>query len=152
MGCLVVRFGIVCGPRQDPKGEAGVVAIFCGRILEGKAATIYGNGEQTRDYVYVGDVVNAILTALKSNASGVALNIGTGIETTVNELFSILATIANFSTKPEYGPARAGEQMRSVISPARATNLLGWQPEKKLADGLASTHTCFKASRPTELK
>ncbi len=149
---LSLRFGNVYGPRQDPKGEAGVVAIFCGRILEGKAATIYGNGEQTRDYVYVGDVVNAILAALKSNASGVALNIGTGIETTVNELFSILATIANFPTKPEYGPARAGEQMRSVISPARATNLLGWQPEKKLADGLAETFNFFKASRPTELK
>ena len=149
---LSLRFGNVYGPRQDPKGEAGVVAIFCGRILEGKAATIYGNGEQTRDYVYVGDVVGAILAALKSNASGVALNIGTGIETTVNELFSILATIANFPTKPEYGPARAGEQMRSVISPARATNLLGWQPEKKLADGLAETFNFFKASRPTELK
>src|SRR5260370_37075983 len=118
MGCLVVRFGIVCGPRQDPKGEAGVVAIFCGRILEGKPATIYGNGEQTRDYVFVGDVVRAILAALKSNASGVALNIGTGIETNVNELFSTLAGIADFPTHPEYGPAKPREQIQSVISPS----------------------------------
>jgi UDP-glucose 4-epimerase len=149
---VALRFGNVYGPRQDPKGEAGVVAIFCGRILEGKSATIYGNGEQTRDYVYVGDVVNAILASLKSNASGVALNIGTGIETSVNELYSILAGIADFRTKPEYGPARAGEQMRSVISPARANEVLGWRPEKKLADGLAETFNFFKAARPPELK
>jgi UDP-glucose 4-epimerase len=149
---VALRFGNVYGPRQDPKGEAGVVAIFCGRILEGKPPTIYGNGEQTRDYVYVGDVVNAILASLKSNASGVALNIGTGIETSVNELYSILAGIADFRTKPEYGPARAGEQMRSVISPQRANEVLGWRPEKKLADGLEETFKFFKANRPAELK
>jgi UDP-glucose 4-epimerase len=141
---LPLRFGNVYGPRQDPHGEAGVVAIFCGRILDGKPVTIYGTGEQTRDYVFVGDVVRAILAALKSNASGVALNIGTGIETNVNDLFSTLAAIADFPTQAERGPERPGEQMRSVISPARAAEVLGWRPEKKLKDGLEETFKFFK--------
>lgn len=144
---LSLRFGNVYGPRQDPHGEAGVVAIFCGRILDGKAATIYGTGEQTRDYVYVGDVVRAIVAALKSKTSGVALNIGTGIETNVNELFSTLAAIADFPTHPEHGPARAGEQMRSVISPARAAEVLGWRPETNLKDGLEETFRYFKQQK-----
>ncbi len=144
---LALRFGNVYGPRQDPQGEAGVVAIFCGRILDGKPVTIYGTGEQTRDYVFVGDVVRAILAALKSTASGVALNIGTGVETNVNDLFSTLAAIADFPTHPEYGPARPGEQMRSVISPARAAEVLGWRPEKKLEDGLEETFKFFKDQR-----
>jgi UDP-glucose 4-epimerase len=144
---LSLRFGNVYGPRQDPHGEAGVVAIFCGRILDGKPVTIYGTGEQTRDYVFVGDVVRAILAALKSNASGVALNIGTGIETNVNDLFSTLAAIADFPTQAERRPARPGEQMRSVISPARAAEVLGWRPEKKLTDGLEETFKFFKQQR-----
>jgi UDP-glucose 4-epimerase len=144
---LSLRFGNVYGPRQDPHGEAGVVAIFCGRILDGKPVTIYGTGEQTRDYVFVGDVVRAILAALKSKASGVALNIGTGIETSVNDLFSTLAAIADFPTQAEHGPARPGEQMRSVISPARAAEVLEWRPEKKLADGLEETFKFFKQQR-----
>lgn len=144
---LALRFGNVYGPRQDPHGEAGVVAIFCGRILDGRPVTIYGTGEQTRDYVFVGDVVRAILAALKSNASGVALNVGTGIETNVNELFSTLAAIADFPTHPEHGPARPGEQLRSVISPARAAEVLGWRPEKKLEDGLEETFKFFKDQR-----
>ena len=144
---LALRFGNVYGPRQDPHGEAGVVAIFCGRILDGKPVTIYGTGAQTRDYVYVGDVVRAIVAALKSNASGLALNIGTGIETTVNQLYSTLAGIADFPTHPEYGPAKAGEQMRSVISPARAAEVLAWRPETNLEDGLGETFKYFKEQR-----
>src|SRR5216684_2211014 len=144
---LSLRFGNVYGPRQDPQGEAGVVAIFCGRILDGKPVTIYGTGEQTRDYVFVGDVVRAIVAALKSTASGVALNIGTGIETTVNELYSTLAGIADFPTHPEYGPAKPGEQMRSVISPARAAEVLAWHPETKLEAGLEETFKYFKDQR-----
>ena len=144
---LSLRFGNVYGPRQDPHGEAGVVAIFCGRILDKKPVTIYGTGEQTRDYVYVGDVVRAIVAALKSKESGIALNIGTGIETNVNDLFSNLAAIADFPTHPEHAAARAGEQMRSVISPARAAKVLGWRPEKKLKDGLAETFKFFKDQR-----
>ncbi|HYK63945.1 MAG TPA: NAD-dependent epimerase/dehydratase family protein [Patescibacteria group bacterium] len=144
---LALRFGNVYGPRQDPHGEAGVVAIFCGRILDGQAVTIYGDGTQTRDYVYVGDVVRAVTAAGSSRASGIALNIGTGIETDVNDLYSTLASIADFPTKAEHAAARPGEQKRSVISPARAANELGWRPEKKLADGLEATYKFFKDQR-----
>ena len=144
---LALRFGNVYGPRQDPHGEAGVVAIFCGRILDGKPVTIYGDGTQTRDYVYVGDVVRAVVAAAKSRASGIALNIGTGIETSVNELYSTLAGIADFPTQAQHAAARPGEQKRSVISPARAERELGWRPEKKLADGLEETFNYFKQQR-----
>ena len=144
---LALRFGNVYGPRQDPHGEAGVVAIFCGRILDGKPVTIYGDGTQTRDYVYVGDVVRAVVAAAKSSASGIALNIGTGIETNVNDLYSTLAGIADFPTQAEHAAARPGEQKRSVISPSRAARELGWRPEKKLADGLEETFKYFKQQR-----
>ena len=144
---LALRFGNVYGPRQDPHGEAGVVAIFCGRILDGKPVTIYGDGTQTRDYIYVGDVVRAVVAAAKSRASGIALNIGTGIETSVNELYSTLAGIADFPTQAQHAAARPGEQKRSVISPARAERELGWRPEKKLADGLEETFNYFKQQR-----
>ncbi|MGA9740252.1 NAD-dependent epimerase/dehydratase family protein [Candidatus Binatus sp.] len=144
---LALRFGNVYGPRQDPHGEAGVVAIFCGRMLDGKPVTIYGDGTQTRDYVYVGDVVRAVVAAAKSSASGIALNIGTGIETNVNDLYSTLAGIADFPTRAEHAAARPGEQKRSVISPARAEQELGWRPEKKFADGLEETFKYFKQQR-----
>ena len=144
---LALRFGNVYGPRQDPHGEAGVVAIFCGRILDGKPVTIYGDGTQTRDYVYVGDVVRAVVAASKSNASGIALNIGTGIETNVNDLYSTLASIADFPTQAAHASERPGEQKRSVISPARAADELGWRPEMKLADGLEETFKYFKQQR-----
>ena len=144
---LALRFGNVYGPRQDPHGEAGVVAIFCGRMLDGKPVTIYGDGTQTRDYVYVGDVVRAVVAAAKSSASGIALNIGTGIETNVNDLYSTLAGIADFPTRAEHVAARPGEQKRSVISPARAEQELGWRPEKKFADGLEETFKYFKQQR-----
>lgn len=144
---LALRFGNVYGPRQDPHGEAGVVAIFCGRILDGKPVTIYGDGSQTRDYVYVGDVVRAVAAAAKSSGSGIALNIGTGIETNVNDLYSTLAGIAGFRMQAEHAAARPGEQKRSVISPARAERELGWRPEKKLADGLEETFKYFKQQR-----
>ncbi len=144
---LALRFGNVYGPRQDPHGEAGVVAIFCGRILDGKPVTIFGDGTQTRDYVYVGDVVRAVVAAAKSSASGIALNIGTGIETDVNDLYSTLAGIADFPTRAEHAAARPGEQKRSVISPGRAERELGWRPEKKLADGLEETFKYFKQQR-----
>ena len=144
---LALRFGNVYGPRQDPHGEAGVVAIFCGRILDGKPVTIYGDGTQTRDYVYVGDVVRAVVAAGNSSASGIAMNIGTGFETNVNELYSTLASIADFPTKAEHAAGRPGEQKRSVISPARAQKELGWRPEKKLAEGLEETFKYFKQQR-----
>jgi UDP-glucose 4-epimerase len=138
-----LRYGNVYGPRQDPHGEAGVVAIFCGRILERKPCTIYGDGKQTRDYVFVSDVARANIAAANSNVSG-AINIGTGVETNVNDLYHTLGTVADVTRAPEYGPARPGEQSRSVISPARARELLNWRPEVDLANGLDQTFTFFK--------
>ncbi len=138
-----LRFGNVYGPRQDPHGEAGVVAIFCGRMLEGHPCTIFGDGKQTRDYVFVGDVVRANVAAVGSNVSG-AINIGTGLETSVNDLYHTLGTVADVTRAPEYAPARLGEQSRSVISPARAAQLLNWRPQVDLAHGLDQTFTYFK--------
>ncbi|HEY2524139.1 MAG TPA: NAD-dependent epimerase/dehydratase family protein [Candidatus Binataceae bacterium] len=137
-----MRYANVYGPRQDPHGEAGVVAIFCGRILEDRPVTIYGDGKQTRDYVFVADVVRANVAAVASAASG-PFNIGTGIETNVNQLYATLAKSAATSRAPEYGPPRPGEQMRSVILPARAQKELGWRPQVELADGLAQTLRYF---------
>jgi len=138
-----LRYGNVYGPRQDPHGEAGVVAIFCGRMLERKPCTIFGDGKQTRDYVFVGDVARANLAASKKSVSG-AVNIGTGIETSVNDLYHTLGTVADVTTGPEYAPARPGEQSRSVISPARAGAELDWRPEVGLARGLDLTFSYFK--------
>ena len=140
---VALRFANVYGPRQDPHGEAGVVAIFCGRILEAKPCTINGDGKQTRDYVYVGDVVRANLAALNSSVSG-AFNIGTGIETDVNQLYQALRVAAGAGDPPLHGPARPGEQRRSVISPARAARELKWAPEVALGDGLGRTFAFFK--------
>jgi UDP-glucose 4-epimerase len=140
---VALRYANVYGPRQDPHGEAGVVAIFCGRILEGQPCTIYGDGGQTRDYVYVGDVVRANLAAIQSAVSG-AFNIGTGVETDVNQLYRALADAAGSKTAPKHGPARAGEQRRSVITAARAARELAWTPQVTLGDGLARTYSFFK--------
>ena len=140
---VALRYANVYGPRQDPHGEAGVVAIFCGRMLEGRAATIYGDGGQTRDYVFVDDVVRANLAALESAAAG-AFNIGTGVETSVKQLHETLARIAGVSRAPEFAPARPGEQRRSVILPERAARELGWRPQVDLASGLARTFGFFR--------
>jgi len=138
-----LRYGNVYGPRQDPHGEAGVVAIFCGKMLEGAPCTIFGDGKQTRDYVFVGDVVRANVAAASSNVSG-PINIGTGLETSVNDLYHTLGTVADVTRAPEYAPARPGEQSRSVISPARAAQLLNWRPQVDLAHGLDQTFSYFK--------
>jgi UDP-glucose 4-epimerase len=139
-----LRYSNVYGPRQDPHGEAGVVAIFSGRMLAQQPCTIYGNGAQTRDYIYVGDVARANLAALNRSASG-AFNVGTGRETSVNQLFAALARIARASGSPVFAPARRGEQLRSVISPARAATELGWRPEVALEEGLQRTLEFFKS-------
>lgn len=148
---VALRYANVYGPRQDPHGEAGVVAIFSSNLIEGKTCTLYGEGKLTRDYVYVGDVVRANLAAVHAGFSG-ELNIGTGIETTVEELYAILAAAAGSNQKPTYAPARAGEQRRSVISPARAAQTLGWRPEVNLRDGLTRTFAYFKerSKNPTK--
>ncbi len=138
-----LRYGNVYGPRQDPHGEAGVVAIFCGRMLEGKPCTIFGDGKQTRDYVFVGDVVRANLAAISSTVSG-PVNVGTGIETSVNDLYHTLGAVADVTKGAEYAAARPGEQSRSVISPARAAAVLNWRPQVDLAYGLDQTFSYFK--------
>ncbi len=138
-----LRYANVYGPRQDPHGEAGVVAIFCGRLLEGKPCTINGAGEQTRDYVFVGDVARANLLAAEKGFAG-ALNIGTGVETDVNELYARLARAAGAKAAPVHGPAKPGEQSRSCVDPSAARAALGWKPEVTLDDGLARTLAFFR--------
>jgi UDP-glucose 4-epimerase len=142
---VALRYSNVYGPRQDPHGEAGVVAIFCGRLLGRRPCTIYGDGEQTRDYIYVEDVAQANMAALNTAASG-AFNIGTGLETSVNQLYRSLAGIGGSNEIPIFAPMRPGEQRRSVISPARAATALGWRPEVGLEDGLKRTFEWFKSN------
>jgi len=132
-----LRFGNVYGPRQDPKGEAGVVAIFMNRLREGEAPQIFGDGTQTRDYVYVGDVVAATLAAAE-HAGGV-LNVGTGVETSVLELYGRIQRVAGVEREPEFGEARPGELQRSVLDASLAKRELGWQPQRSLDEGLAET-------------
>jgi UDP-glucose 4-epimerase len=134
-----LRLGNVYGPRQDPLGEAGVVAIFCGRLRAGKRPTVFGDGRQTRDYIYVGDVVEALLAAAASTASG-PINVGTGLETDVLTLVERLGELGGADGfEPEMAPARAGEVQRISIDPARAASALGWQARTGLEDGLRAT-------------
>jgi UDP-glucose 4-epimerase len=141
-----LRYSNVYGPRQDPHGEAGVVAIFCGRLLEGKPCTIFGDGGQTRDYVLAADVARANLLAAEQRFDG-PLNVGTGVETDVVELYRHLARVAGVERPPEHAPARLGEQRRSCIDPAEAARAIGWRPQVSLADGLALTFDWFRARR-----
>jgi UDP-glucose 4-epimerase len=136
-GHVALRFGNVYGPRQEPHGEAGVVAIFMGLLQEGGTPKIYGDGRQTRDYVFVGDVVAALLTAV-GRAGGV-FNIGTGTETSVLELYRAIAAATGVDREPEHVDARLGELQRSVLDPSAAERELGWRPQVSLADGLAQT-------------
>jgi len=141
-----LRYANVYGPRQDPHGEAGVVAIFCARLLEGSPCTIYGDGKNTRDYVHASDVARANLLAAERGFSG-ALNVGTGVETEVNRIYHLLAGAAGVSASPRYAPARIGEQRRSCIDPAAAAAAIGWRPEVRLEDGLAATLAWFRQRR-----
>jgi UDP-glucose 4-epimerase len=131
---VVLRFANVYGPRQLPKLEGGVVSIFPDRLRSGEGITIYGDGEQTRDFVYVGDVVAAVLAGI-GKAGGV-FNIGTGAETSVNELFDACRRIAGAELDAEHAGARPGDALRSVLDVSRAERELGWQPQTPLAEGL----------------
>ncbi len=134
-----LRLGNVYGPRQDPLGEAGVIAIFCGRLGAGERPTVYGDGRQTRDYIYVGDVVAAALAAAESEASG-PINVGTGIETDVLELARRLGELGGVdSFEPELAPPRPGEVQRISLDASRAERELGWRAETGLAEGLRLT-------------
>ncbi len=143
---LALRYSNVYGPRQDPHGEAGVVAIFSERLLAGEVPTIYGDGRQTRDYVFVGDVVRANLAALETDFVG-PLNIGTGVETDVNALYAHLRNLTGSPHQAKYAPGRAGEQLRSVVAIDRARDVLGWRPEVTLEEGLRRTVEFFRARR-----
>jgi UDP-glucose 4-epimerase len=133
---VALRYGNVYGPRQDAHGEAGVVAIFFSAFAEGRTPVIFGDGMQTRDFVYVGDVVAATLAA--QGKAGV-YNVGTGIETNVNELFEACRRVAGAEVEAERRPERAGEILRSVVDPSLAARELDWRPETTLEDGLAET-------------
>ena len=141
---ISLRYANIYGPRQDPYGEAGVVAIFSRRILEGKNPIINGDGLQTRDYVYVGDAVDANIKAIESNFVG-PVNIGTGKETSVIELFKLLKQISGRDDiKEVHGPAKEGEQRRSQLSYRLAREVLGWHPEVSIEEGLRLTYEWFK--------
>jgi UDP-glucose 4-epimerase len=134
-----LRLGNVYGPRQDPLGEAGVIAIFCGLLKEGGRPTVFGDGKQTRDYIYVGDVVSAALAAGDSDATG-AINVGTGKETDVLELIESLKKLSgNEGFDPEFAPERTGEVQQITIDASRAQQELGWRAEMGLDEGLRVT-------------
>jgi UDP-glucose 4-epimerase len=142
---VAMRFGNVYGPRQDPHGEAGVVAIFCNRILEGKPLTIFGDGLQTRDYVYVGDVARAVYLGVTSGipeperVDARAFNVGTGVGTSVVDLARLLQQAAGSSAEIVFAPKRPGEQQESFLDAGKARKLLGWEPQVSLSEGLAKT-------------
>ena len=136
---VTLRYGNVYGPRQDPHGEAGVVAIFFGRLLAGEPPLVFGDGSQTRDYVYVGDVVDANLAALEYTGAERVFNVGTGRETGVLELLAACQAAAATAVAPEHRPSRLGELQRSCLDAGRAHRELGWRARTPLADGLAAT-------------
>jgi UDP-glucose 4-epimerase len=140
-----LRLGNVYGPRQNPHGEAGVVAIFYKKLYKGETPLINGSGKQTRDFVYVGDVAGAVMAALNKKVEGV-FNIGTGKETSVNDLYKVIIDTAGVNKNATYGPAKAGEQMRSCIAIDKALKSFGWKPEFDLEKGMKITAGYFKAA------
>jgi UDP-glucose 4-epimerase len=151
LDAVVLRYANVYGPRQDPHGEAGVVAIFMQRIVAGMAPTIYGDGEQVRDFVYVDDVVAANVAALDVAGDGAELpifNIGTGRGTSVNTLWHVLRDLAKPEVSVQHAPERPGDVRRSVLDPARAAHRLGWRPSVDVPEGLRRTWAWFHTSAP----
>ncbi len=140
---VILRYANVYGPRQNPGGEAGVVAIFSSKLIAGKQPIINGDGKQTRDYVYVGDVVQANLKALKYEKNNF-FNIGTGIETDVNQIFTLLNQLTGGKAQEKHGPPKKGEQRRSVIDYKKAETVIGWKPQVGLENGLKQTVQYFE--------
>jgi len=142
---VALRYANVYGPRQNPHGEAGVVAIFSQRLLAGQDCTIYGEGRQTRDFVYVEDVARANLLAVEKELVG-PVNIGTGVETDINRLHGLLAQAAGVDRPALHAPAKPGEQLRSCVDNGLARRELGWQPTVELSEGLRRTVAFFRES------
>jgi UDP-glucose 4-epimerase len=140
-----LRYANVYGPRQDPHGEAGVVAIFTQRLLRGEKARINGDGKQTRDFVYVGDVADANARALASEAVG-AFNVGTSIETDINRIFALLQRLTGSDQPEEHAPSLPGEQRRSVVDPRKIEKVMGWKPRTSLEAGLSATVQYFRGA------
>lgn len=140
----VLRYANVYGPRQNPKGEAGVVAIFARQMLSGERPTIFGKGDKTRDYVYVSDVVAANLLAMERDGKGV-YNIGTGVETSDQEMFDMLAKLTGYQGSPYYAPVRKGEIYRICLDCTRARKELGWKPRFSLKEGLAEAVAYYRS-------
>jgi UDP-glucose 4-epimerase len=143
---VALRFGNVYGPRQDPHGEAGVVAIFLGRLSNGEPCRIFGDGSQSRDYVYVGDVTRATLAALDGDVGGV-LNVGTGIATSVLDLYDVCRRVAGSSADPVHESERPGELQRSVLDGELAAATIGFRPETSLEEGVAATWASLATDR-----
>lgn len=139
-----LRYANVYGPRQDPFGEAGVVAIFIQKMLDGEQPIINGDGKQTRDFVYVEDVVMANVLSITNYTPENIFNIGTGVETSVNQIFNKLKEIINPGVKEKHGPPKTGEQLRCVLECKRAKEVLNWTPETSFEDGLRKTYEFFK--------
>ncbi|MGO8957985.1 MAG: NAD-dependent epimerase/dehydratase family protein [Streptosporangiaceae bacterium] len=146
-GHAVLRLANVYGPRQDPDGDAGVVAIFCAQVLAGERPTIYGDGGQTRDYVYVGDTVGAFLAAADCGRPG-TWNIGTGAEVSVLELARIIGEVAGHPVEPGFAPPRPGELLRSALAPDRARMDLGWTASTSLTEGVGRIYRWIAAGTP----
>jgi UDP-glucose 4-epimerase len=144
-----LAFANVYGPRQDPHGEAGVVAIFTGMMLDRSRPTIFGDGRQTRDFVFVDDVVDALVRAAEKG-SGLVINIGTGNETSVQELYDSIARAVGYTEEPNHAPARPGELERSALDPGRAEIHLGWKPWTDLDTGVERTLDWFRAQRAAQ--
>ncbi|MBI1806757.1 MAG: GDP-mannose 4,6-dehydratase [Ignavibacteria bacterium] len=142
---ISLRYANVYGPRQNPHGEAGVVAIFTNKMLAGEQAVINGDGKQTRDYAYVDDIVSANMFALEYSESDI-FNVGTGVETNVNDLFRMLNASTGGTSKEIHGPAKKGEQQRSVLNYSHIHNVFGWRPSISLQEGLKRTGDFFRAT------
>jgi UDP-glucose 4-epimerase len=143
----ILRLANVYGPRQDPSGDAGVIPIFCGCVVAGEEPTIYGDGAQTRDLVYVADAVSVFLAAADSGRPGI-WNAGTGIEVSVLDLVAVIAGIAGHPVTPQFAPARVGDLMRSSLAVDRAERDLGWRADTPLADGVTKVYRWIQAGAP----
>jgi UDP-glucose 4-epimerase len=140
---VVLRYSNVYGPRQNPKGEAGVVAIFTRQMLQEERPTIFGKGDKTRDYIHVSDVVTANLLAMERDGNG-AYNIGTGVETSDQEMFNLLAELTGYQGNPHYAPVREGEIYKICLDWSKAQKELGWQPKFLLREGLKETVSYYR--------